>query len=120
MQTERTGGTKELRLDRCIQVFDDAMTPEFCLQMIDSFNNLERLQVPNGRGHKRGLEGSAWTELNITPLADPGFKGYFLAQIDEYLGRYNQHLDLTIPVPNRPRIEDIRIKRYRVGADEKI
>ncbi len=120
MQTEpATSAIATLQLDRCIQVFDGAMAPEFCLRMIDSFNSLQRLQVANGRGHKRGLEGSAWTELNISPLADDSFKGYFLAQIDEYLARYNQNLALTIPVPNRPRIEDIRIKRYRVGADEK-
>ncbi|MDR3388057.1 MAG: 2OG-Fe(II) oxygenase [Rudaea sp.] len=119
MQTEPPSGTSTLHLDRCIQVFDGAMTPEFCVQMVESFNSLERLQVPNGRGYKRGLEGSSWTELNITPLADAGFKGFFLAQIEEYLARYNQNLDLTIPVPNRPRIEDIRIKRYRAGADEK-
>lgn len=108
-----------LQLDRCIQVFDGAMTPEFCAQMIDSFDRMKHLQVPNGRGYKRGLDGSAWTELNITPLADPSFKGFFHAQIDEYLARYNQNLGLTIPVPSRPRIEDIRIKRYRPGTDEK-
>ena len=80
---------------------------------------MKHLQVANGRGHKRGLEGSAWTELNITPLADASFKGFFLSQIDEYLARYNQNLGLSIPVPSRPRIEDIRIKRYRPGTDEK-
>ena len=115
MQTE----PPTLKLDRCIQVFDGAMTPEFCAQMIESFDRMKHLQVPNGRGYKRGLDGSAWTELNITPLADAGFKGFFLAQIDEYLARYNQNLGLSIPVPSRPRIEDIRIKRYRPGTDEK-
>jgi hypothetical protein len=119
MQTEQPAGRTTLQLDRCVQVFDGAMTPEFCMKMIDSFNSLEHLQIANGRGYKRGLEGSAWTELNITPLADASFKGFFLAQIDEYLARYNQILDLTLPIPNRPRIEDIRVKRYRVGTDEK-
>ena len=110
---------KALTLEKCIQTFDAALTPEFCAEMIRSFNELSRLHIANGRGHKRGLEGSAWTELNITPLADASFKGFFLSQIDEYLARYNQNLGLSIPVPSRPRIEDIRIKRYRPGTDEK-
>ncbi len=106
-------------LEHCVQVFDGALTPEFCAQMVDSFDRMDQYHVPHGRGYKRGLEGSAWTELNITPLADAGFKGFFLKQIDDYLKRYNEQLALPIPVPTRPRIEDLRIKRYRVGADEK-
>ena len=106
-------------LERCVQVFDGALTPEFCAQMVESFHRMDQYHVPHGRGYKRGLEGSAWTELNITPLADTGFKGFFLKQIDDYLQRYNEQLALPIPIPARPRIEDLRIKRYRVGADEK-
>lgn len=106
-------------LERCVQVFDGALTAEFCAQMVESFDRMDQYHVPHGRGYRRGLEGSAWTELNITPLADAGFKGFFLKQIDEYLQRYNEQLALPIAIPARPRIEDLRIKRYRVGADEK-
>src|SRR5512142_2150708 len=104
-------------LERLVQVFDAALPAEFCEQMIASFNRMSQYQVPHGRGYKRGLEGSAWTELNISPLADAGFKGFFLKQIDDYLARYNERVGLTIPVPTRPRIEDIRIKRYRANSD---
>jgi prolyl 4-hydroxylase len=107
-----------LDMSRCIQVFDGALAPEFCAQMIESFNGMEQFHVANGRGHKVGLEGSAWTELNITPLADAGFKGFFYKQIDHYLARYNKILGLTLPIPPCAQIESIRIKRYRVGADE--
>jgi prolyl 4-hydroxylase len=119
MQTEPSDTTTLLALDRCVQVFDGAMTSEFCAQLIESFDRMKHLHVQNGRGLRRGLESSAWTELNITPLADACFKGFFLAQIDTYLARYNQNLGLRIPVPSRPRIEDIRIKRYRPGTDER-
>jgi 2-oxoglutarate-Fe(II)-dependent oxygenase superfamily protein len=117
MQTE-VATPPALSLERCIQVFDDALTGEFCAQMVQSFNRMNQFHVPNGRGQKRGFDASAWTELNISPLADAGFKGFFLKQIDDHLALYNERLGLTLPVPNRPRIEDIRIKRYRVGADE--
>ena len=53
-----------------------------------------------------------------SPIADTGFKGFFAKQIDDYLGHYNERLGLALPVPNRPRTEDLRIKRYRAGADE--
>jgi len=118
MQAESFAASR-LQLNQCVQVYDGALTPEFCAQMVDAFNRTTQLHVPNGRGLVAGLEGSAWTELNITPLADTAFKGFFLAQIEEYLARYNGTLALQLPVPSRPYIEDIRIKRYRAGADEK-
>jgi prolyl 4-hydroxylase len=107
------------RLQQCVQVFDDVLPADFCAHMVDAFDRSPHLQVPNGRGLVPGLEGSAWTEVNLMPLADAALKGLFYAQVDEYLARYNANLPLTIPVPVRPRIEDLRIKRYRTGADEK-
>lgn len=118
MPTESPKPNDAPSLERCIQVFDGALPADFCAQMVASFDRSPHLQVANGRGYRRGFDHSAWTELNITPLADAGFKGFFIKQIDEHLARYNERLGLTIPVPTRPRIEDIRIKRYRAGADE--
>jgi len=120
MQADSVQSTPRLmQLSQCVQVFDNALPAEFCAQMIDAFNSMQQMHVPNGRGLVAGLEGSAWTELNISPLADPAFKGFFLAKIDEYLARYNAALPMQLPVPPRPYIEDIRIKRYRAGTDEK-
>ena len=118
-QTAAATAPTGFSIERCVQVFDAALTADFCAQMVQSFNQMTQFHIPNGRGHKRGLEGSAWTELNISPLADAGFKGFFIKQIDDYLAQYNERLKLPLPVPNRPRIEDIRIKRYRVGGEER-
>jgi hypothetical protein len=75
MQTE-VAVQPGLSLERCIQVFDGALTPEFCVQIVQSFNRMKQFHVPNGRGQKRGFDASAWTELNISPLADTGMKGF--------------------------------------------
>lgn len=98
--------------------FDGALEAQFCAQLIESFERTVPLQTANGRGVRPGLEHSGWTELNVSRLADEGFKGFFLHQIDRHLALYNQRVRLTIPVPSRPNIEDLRIKRYRAGADE--
>lgn len=105
-------------LARYVQWYDAAMPEAFCAQMIRGFNDVVPLQAPNGRGHRPGLEESAWTELDITPMADAGFQGFFYDQIDRHLARYNAELGLTIAIPNRPSLENIRIKRYRAGHDE--
>jgi hypothetical protein len=105
-------------LHRYVQVFDGALSPDFCVKMIDSFVNMPLLQSPNGRGYRAGLENSAWTELNITPVADKAFLGFFHAQVDKYLDLYNQRLELTIPIPSRPKLDDLRMKRYRAGSDD--
>lgn len=105
-------------LKDCVVWFDGALEREFCAQLIDSFDQSAHLHAKNGRGVRAGLERSGWTELNVSRLADEGFKGFFLHQIGRHLALYNERLRLTIPVPERPLIEDLRIKRYRAGADE--
>jgi len=100
-----------------VRVYDQALEAGFCTKLIDSFNNLQRFQQVNGRTLRRGLEESAWTELNITRLSDPGFTGFFRMQIDRALERYNGDIGLTIPVPNSPKISDLIMKRYRPDRD---
>lgn len=101
-----------------VACFDGALERDFCAQLIDSFHRMEPLQTRNGRGVRPGLERSGWTELNVSRLADEGFQGFFLHQIDRHLALYNERVRLTIPVPARPHIEDLRIKRYRAGTDD--
>lgn len=103
----------------CVQVFDGALAPSFCTQMIESFNAFARFHVANGRGHRAGLEQSAWHELNITPISDAAFRGFFIREMDVHLARYNERLGLTIPIPWRPKIDDLCIKRYRANAGER-
>ncbi|MBN8888354.1 MAG: 2OG-Fe(II) oxygenase [Rudaea sp.] len=98
--------------------FDQALSADFCAQLIASFEQSAHLQTPNGRGHRAGLENSSWIEVNLTPVADRAFIGYFYAQIDKYLAEYNRRLGLTIPIPSRPTIDDLRMKRYRAGSDD--
>ncbi len=106
-------------LRRYVQVFDDALPRELCAQMIGSFNQLARFHVRNGQGFKPGLEDSAWTELDITPLSDPAFQAIFHQRITEYLGRYNEGLGLTIAVPPTRHFAELCIKRYAAGANER-
>ncbi|MHC1480655.1 2OG-Fe(II) oxygenase [Frateuria aurantia] len=106
-------------LKHYVRYYDQALPASFCRQLVSSFEGSPASQSVNGRGIRAGLEHSAWTELNVSQLADDAFKGYFLQLIEQALDRYNQDIGLGIPVPMRPRIADLRIKRYRAGCDEK-
>ncbi len=101
-----------------IRVYDNALTTDFCARLIAGFEESTALQVRNGKGVRAGLEESAWTELNVGRLADPAFMGFFLAQIEQYLDRYNRDVTLGIPVPLRPRTDNLVMKRYRPGGEE--
>ena len=105
-------------LQHYIRTYDDDLDAALCERMVESFHALERFQQPNGRGVRPGLEHSAWTELNVTRLADTGFLGIFRLGIDRALERYNQDLGLAIPVPNSSTTADLVIKRYRPGTGE--
>jgi prolyl 4-hydroxylase len=101
-----------------VRCYDAALTPDFCVQMVNEFERSSHLHATNGRGHHPGIKDSTWVELNLTPIADKAFLGFFHAQIDTYLAEYNKSVPLTLAVPSRPAIDDLRIKRYRVSNDD--
>lgn len=101
-----------------VRWYDGAMAPAFCEQMIASFRRATERHVTRERGWRAGLDASAWTELDITPLADQALKDFFYHQIAEYLARYNADVRLDIPVPATSLLAPLRIKRYLPGARE--
>ncbi|TAM94831.1 MAG: 2OG-Fe(II) oxygenase [Rhodanobacteraceae bacterium] len=106
-------------ITRYVQCFDDAIDTDFCQRMIESFHSLVRFHARNGRGAMARLEESAWTELNVTKVADASFEQYFHEQVIRYLALYNERVALTLPVPPRTRMENLRIKRYSVDAGDR-
>lgn len=107
------------QLQHYLRCYDGNLDAQLCAQLIASFNGLARFQRRNGRGERAGLEGSAWTELDISPLSDQGFRNLLLAHIDASLERYNRDIGLRIAVPASARISELVIKRYRPAADER-
>jgi hypothetical protein len=101
-----------------VRFYDDALSREFCAQLVDNFEKSTHLQVPHGKGHQAGLDDSGWTELNVGRVADAAFLGFFHAHIDKYLGEYNKDLGLTLPIPPSIKLDELRIKRYRAGSGE--
>lgn len=109
-------GLSDLR--HYIRTYDGDLPPAFCRQLVEAFEASAQFQTRNGAGARAGLEHSAWTELNVSQLADPAFQGFFIHRIQQALARYNQDIGLSAPVPWRPRLADLRIKRYRAGSGD--
>lgn len=105
-------------LARYVQWFDGALAPEFCERMIDAFQTLDRFQMRNGRGAMTALQSSAWTELNVSKVADASFETLFREQVLHYLALYNQRAPQTLPIPPRDRLENLRIKRYLAAEND--
>jgi prolyl 4-hydroxylase len=105
-------------LARFVRCFDGALDPALCAEMIASFEKLAQFHARNGRGVMTQLEDSAWTELNVSQVADNALKDFFRAQVFRYLDEYNQALGLTLAIPQRERIEQLRIKRYIVEEND--
>jgi hypothetical protein len=101
-----------------VRVYDGNLDADICAQMLSSFETLQRFHKSNGRGIRAGLDGSAWTELNVSSLADPGFVAHFRLHIDAALVKYNSDVGLTIPVPAAPRHSNLTLKRYRPNREE--
>lgn len=103
-----------------VRTYDGALEAATCARLVESFNAAPAFQQSNGAHVRAGLSDSAWTELNVTRLADRGFQAYFRQRIDRALVRYNEDIGLApIPVPNSPHTADLILKRYRAGGAEK-
>lgn len=106
-------------LVRFVQVYDGALEPGFCERVIQSFGRLQQFHSRNGNGAMRQLDSSAWTELNVSRASDKSMEAYFRDQAARYLAKYNESLHLTLPVPLRQRMEDLRIKQYLVREGDR-
>jgi hypothetical protein len=107
-----------LDLRSYVQLYDGALSAEFSAQMVAAFEQALPWQSQQGRGYHAGLDQSSWVEVNLSRLADSAFLGFFHAQIDKYLAEYNRKLPLTLAIPSRPKIDELRMKRYRAGSED--
>jgi prolyl 4-hydroxylase len=110
--------TARPKLADYIRWYDDALPADLCARLVAGFEDAAHRHAPHGRGYERGLEQSSWTELDITPLADDGMKGFFIAQIEKYLRQYNESVPLTIPLSDYGSYQPLRIKRYRASGSD--
>jgi 2OG-Fe(II) oxygenase superfamily len=102
-----------------VRWYDDALPRAFCARLIEAFHETQSMHVERARGWRAGLDDSAWTELDLSALADDALNTFFRERIGEYLGRYNRDICLQIGVPASPLLAELRLKRYRPGTDEK-
>jgi hypothetical protein len=106
-------------LARYIQVYDDALDPELCAAMIRSFHALARFQRANGRGVRAGLDESRWTELDLTPLSDAGFRAMLTENMQRHWQRYVDTVGGTIPVPFTTKTSELILKRYAPDGEQR-
>lgn len=117
---ERTGPSAATVADlrHYVRWYDDSLPLSFCEKMIAAFKQATARHVKRERGWRAGLDASAWTELDITPLADAALRDFFSRRIDESLARYNDDVGLAIPIPKSTLLAPLRIKRYLPDAGE--
>jgi prolyl 4-hydroxylase len=115
---ERNGANSMQTLEKFVRVVDGALPAIFCQQLVANFELAKEEQQLNGRYSKSGFDNSAWTEINLTKLADAGFLGFFLHQVREQLAAYVSTIKLQIPLPDTGKIADLILKRYRAGSGE--
>ncbi len=106
-------------LNHFIRIYDHHLNRGLCERLITAFEKAVHLQQRNGRQHNRGLEESAWTEMNVSHSADPQLLSFFRTQMDEALAKYNRDVGLPIAIPNSAKTSDLILKRYQAGANER-
>lgn len=107
------------KLSDFVRIYDAALPVADCNALIRQFSTSLAVQEPNGRGHRSGLEDSAWTEFNLTRHGSDSILQSLHAAIDEALLRYNRDTGLSMPVPASAKLADFIVKRYRPGGSER-
>jgi len=107
------------QLRHFIRIYDDDLDVAACSGLLQQFASMRRYQQPNGRDIRAGLEQSAWTELNLTRVAEPQQLVAFRARIDRAFARYNADVGLTIPLPLTPHTSPLVLKRYQPDSAER-
>ena len=107
------------KLSHFVRTYDAALPAERCAELVAHFKAEARAQTANGRGHRAGLDDSAWTELNLTRSAPAGWLDALRSDVDAALVRYNADTRLSLPVPPTPKLADFILKRYRPDAGER-
>jgi hypothetical protein len=108
-----------LELKDYVVTWDDTLAPGFCESVIRTYHDLQHQQQRNGRNVRPGLEDSAWTELNVTQVADDAFKGYMEGEVLQRFEMYKQRLGLSLPISPVRKLSPLIMKRYAAAANER-
>jgi len=108
-----------VRLADFVVSYDDAIPRSLCQEIVRTFEGSAAEQHANGAGVRDGLEHSAWTEINVTRMADPAFQQFFEGMVLEYFSRYNALLKLSCPISPVNKLNDLMMKRYRASSQER-
>ena len=106
-------------LARYILTQDGHLDDPICDKLVAAFDALREHQVRNGAGIRRGLEDSAWTEIDASRIMDASFRQFFLQRVQSALATYNAAVDLPIPLPDSGLLAPLILKRYRAASAER-
>lgn len=106
-------------LSHFVRTYDAALPAARCAELIAHFNRETSAQTANGRGHRAGLEDSAWTEFNLTRSSPAEWLAALRQDVANTVDRYNRDTGLSLPVPHSPKLADFILKRYRPTGRER-
>lgn len=106
-------------LSHFVRTYEAGLSPARCAELIAHFGQQQAAHTANGRGHRAGLEGSAWTELCLDRSAPAPWLAALRADVTAAVDRYNHDLGLSLPVPHSPKLAEFILKRYRPGGEER-
>ncbi len=101
-----------MNLTDLIKVYDNALSSEFCAEIISAFEN-------DTAGQFRRSDQQTWMELIVTHNPNPVWRGIekrLVENMVDYLGRYIDDPVASILRLKAPRaFEHLKIKKYRPG-----
>lgn len=107
------------KLSHFVRTYDAALPAARCAELVMHFKQQASAHTDNGRGHRAGLDDSAWTELNLNRSAPSHWLDDLRGGVAAALARYNRDTQLSMPVPATAKLADFILKRYRPETGER-
>lgn len=106
-----------IQLKDAIRIYDNALAPEVCSRLLALWRNHADQQQKNGASVRAELANSAWTELDLAHTRDAALSHILSQQISTFYQRYNQELNLSLPISPPQKTDRWILKRYQAESD---
>ena len=106
-------------LNHYIRTYENALSADFCAQVVEHFESEPDKQKRNGKAFRAGLSESSWLERDFTGLQAFNFSNVITNCLRQYKGIYEKDCGIRPALPNPSALAPLIVKRYDAGGEDR-
>jgi hypothetical protein len=106
-------------LSNYVRTYENALSADFCAQVIDYFEADPSAQKRNGKSFRSGLSESSWLERDLSGLQEFNFSNVLTNCFRHYKAVYERDCGIRPPLPAPASMAPWIVKRYDPGGEDR-